>query len=334
MGGDFGPRITMPAILKALEKHPTLDVLLCGDQSQISLYFEPLSADIKKRIQIIHTDKIINEHVPFLQAIRHSRGSSMRLALEQVAEGKAEGCVSGGNTGLLMGLAKNLIAPLPNIDRPALTSLIPTLQGKSSVMLDLGANVEADEKLLCQFAEMGNVFAQAMLNLVYPRISLLNIGTEENKGTLTLKNANQQLKQQYHLNYLGFIEGDKLLNNLADVIVCDGFTGNIALKTLEGTAKNVITFFRHSDENSHICLKIRNAFLRLIFRRHLRKLQQINPDRHNGATLLGLSKVVVKSHGGAGVNAYYYAIEYALNQIQQQIPQQIAGHLATSPQNS
>lgn len=327
MGGDFGPRITMPAILKALEKHPTLDVLLCGDQSQISPHFEPLTDSLKQRIQIIHTDKIIDDTLPFLQAVRHSHNTSMRLALEAVANGNADGCVSGGNTGILMGLAKQLIASLPNIDRPALTSLIPTLQGKSSVMLDLGANVEADEKLLCQFAEMGNVFAQAMLNLVYPRITLLNIGTEENKGTQELKKANQYLKMRPDLNYLGFIEGDKLMNNLCDVIVCDGFTGNIALKTLEGTAKNVITFFRHSDDNSHYCLKIRNLLLRFIFRRHLRKLQQINPDRHNGATLLGLSKVVVKSHGGAGINAYYYAIEYAINQIQQQIPQQIAARL-------
>lgn len=117
------------------------------------------------------------------------------------------------------------------------------------------------------------------------------------------------------------------MNNIADVIVCDGFSGNIALKTLEGTAKNVITFFRHSDDNSHVCLKIRNTFLRFIFRRHLKKLQQINPDRHNGATLLGLSKVVVKSHGGAGINAYYYAIEYAINQIKYQIPQKLSASL-------
>lgn len=324
MGGDFGPRITMPAIIRALETYPTLSVLLCGEQSQISPFIEPLADEIKQRIQIVHTDKIINDNLPFLQAVRHSKNSSMRLALESVAEGNADGCVSGGNTGILMGLAKQLIAPLPQISRPALTSVIPSLSGKSSVMLDLGANVEADSELLSQFAEMGNLFAQAMLDLVYPRLALLNIGTEEHKGTAEIKAAHQALKQRSHLNYIGFIEGDKLMNNVADVIVCDGFSGNIALKTLEGTAKNVITFFRRSDDNSHLCLKMRNAFLRLIFRRHLRKLQQINPDRHNGATLLGLSKVVVKSHGGAGINAYYYAIEYAINQIQHQIPQKLS----------
>lgn len=324
MGGDFGPRITMPAIIRALETHPTLSVLLCGEQSQIFPFFEPLSDEIKQRIQIIHTDKIINDNLPFLQAVRHSKNSSMRLALESVAGGKADGCVSGGNTGILMGLAKQIIAPLPQISRPALTSVIPSLSGKSSVMLDLGANVEADSELLCQFAEMGNLFAQMMLDLVYPRLALLNIGIEENKGTAEIKVANQALKQRSHLNYIGFIEGDKLMNNVADVIICDGFSGNIALKTLEGTAKNVIAFFRHSDDNSHICLKIRNAFLRVIFRRHLRKLHQINPDRHNGATLLGLSKVVVKSHGGAEANAYYYAIEHAINQIKYQVPQKLS----------
>lgn len=327
MGGDFGPRVTLPAIIKALANYPTLSVFLCGEQSQIFPYVEPLADSLKQRIQILHTDKIIDDSLPFLQAVRHSKNSSMRLALENVANGNADGCVSGGNTGILMGLAKQLIAPLPNINRPALTSVIPSIQGKSSVMLDLGANVEADEALLCQFAEMGNLLAQTVLDLVYPRVALLNIGTEENKGTAELKAAHQMLKQRSHLNYQGFIEGDKLMNNIADVIVCDGFSGNIALKTLEGTAKNVIAFFRHSDDNSHFCLKIRNTFLRIIFRRHLRKLQEINPDRHNGATLLGLSKVVVKSHGGAGVNAYYYAIEYAINQIQHQIPQQIADRL-------
>lgn len=327
MGGDFGPRITMPAIIKALENHPTLSVLICGEQSQIFPFFEPLADDIKQRIQILHTDKVINDNLPFLQAVRHSKNSSMRLALESVADGKSDGCVSGGNTGILMGLAKQLIAPLPQITRPALTSVIPSLSGKSSVMLDLGANVEADRELLCQFAEMGNIFAQAMLDLVYPRLALLNIGTEDHKGTTEIKATHQALKLRSHLNYVGFIEGDKLMNNIADVIVCDGFSGNIALKTLEGTAKNVITFFRHSDDNSHVCLKIRNTFLRFIFRRHLKKLQQINPDRHNGATLLGLSKVVVKSHGGAGINAYYYAIEYAINQIKYQIPQKLSASL-------
>lgn len=322
MGGDFGPRITIPALSLALAQHPMLNCILFGDQAEISPYLNKLSPDIQQRIELVHTTKVIDADLPFMQAIRQSKGSSMRLAIEAVANGKAQGCVSGGNTGVLMGLAKQLIEPLPNIDRPALTSLIPTINGNSSVMLDLGANVEADCELLLQFAEMGNVFAEVMLDLVYPRLALLNIGTEDHKGTLQIRDTHQQLKQRNHLNYIGFLEGDKLMNHLADVIVCDGFSGNIALKTLEGAAKNILSLFKKPTEDSHLCRNTKRYLLRLIFYRYYKKLQQINPDRHNGATLLGLSSVVVKSHGGASERAFFYAIDYAIQQIEHNI-----GHL-------
>lgn len=324
MGGDFGPRITIPAVQATLSQNPTLHFLLFGDQAQISPLTHRFARDHQQRIQIIHTAKTVPDDLPFLQAIRHSKGTSMRLALEAVANGEAQGCVSGGNTALLMGLAKQLIEPLPNIDRPALTSLIPTMNGKSSVMLDLGANVEADSQLLCQFAEMGNIFAEVMLGLVFPRLALLNIGTEENKGSLQIREAHQQLKQANHLNYQGFIEGDKLMNHLADVIVCDGFSGNIALKTMEGAAKNILSFFKKPTEESNLCRQTKRLLLRAIFYRYYRKLQQINPDRHNGATLLGLSSVVVKSHGGASQNAFFYAIDHAISQIENKIPERIS----------
>ncbi|MDO4430927.1 MAG: phosphate acyltransferase PlsX [Lonepinella koalarum] len=328
MGGDFGPRVTIPAVAKALEYNPSLSFLLFGDLNQAQPFLNTLSHDQQQRIQFQHTEKWIDNDTPAIQAIRHSKETSMRLALEAVATGKAQACVSGGNTGALMGLSKQLIAPLPRIHRPALTSLIPTMGGNSGVMLDLGANVEADEQLLLQFAEMGNVFAQTMLGIVYPRLALLNIGSEAHKGTAEIRRTHQQLSLRYDLNYIGFIEGDKLMNNVADVIVCDGFSGNIALKSLEGMAKNILTLLRQSNHDSHICHRIRHSLLRLILRRSLRRLQQINPDRHNGATMLGLSQVVVKSHGGAGVNAYYYAIEYAFNQIKHQIPQKLESYLA------
>lgn len=322
MGGDFGPRVTIPALLIALAQHPMLNCILFGDQAEIFPYLNKLSLDIQQRIELVHTTKVIEADLPFMQAIRQSKDSSMRLAIEAVASGKAQGCVSGGNTGVLMGLAKQLIEPLPNIDRPALTSLIPTIDGNSSVMLDLGANVEADSELLLQFAEMGNVFAEVMLDLVYPRLALLNIGTEDHKGTQQIRDVHQQLKQRNHLNYIGFLEGDKLMNHLADVIVCDGFSGNVALKTLEGAAKNILSLFKKPTEDSHLCRNTKRYLLRLIFYRYYKKLQQINPDRHNGATLLGLSSVVVKSHGGASERAFFYAIDYAIQQIEHNI-----GHL-------
>lgn len=323
MGGDFGPRITIPAAITALEQHPRLHLLLFGDQAQISPFLSSVPSELQSRLQLIHTDKKVPDHLPFMSALRQSKGSSMRLALESVAKGDAQGCVSAAHTGILMGLAKQLIKPLPNIDRPALVSLIPTASGKSSVMLDLGANVEADRALLLQFAEMGNIFAQVMLGLVYPRLALLNIGTEENKGSPQLREAHQQLKQSHHLNYQGFIEGDKLLNHCADVIVCDGFSGNIALKTMEGAVKNLLSFFRPPKTESNMCRCFKRYILRLVFRRYFQKLQQINPDRHNGATLLGLSAVVVKSHGGASHNAFFHAISHAISQIEHEIPQKM-----------
>ncbi|AUI66509.1 MULTISPECIES: phosphate acyltransferase PlsX [Glaesserella] len=327
MGGDFGPRITIPALSQALAQHPMFDCIVFGDQASISPYLHKLSHDFQQRIEFVHTAKTIDDDLPFLQAIRQSKGSSMRLAIEAVANGKAQGCVSGGNTGVLMGLAKQLIEPLPNIDRPALTSLIPTINGNSSVMLDLGANVETDSQQLLQFAEMGNIFAEVMLDLVYPRLALLNIGTEEHKGNPQIREAHQQLKQRNHLNYIGFLEGDKLMNHLADVIVCDGFSGNIALKTLEGAAKNILSLFKKPTADSHLCRHTKRYLLRLIFYRYYKKLQQINPDRHNGATLLGLSSVVVKSHGGASEKAFFYAMDYAVQQIAEQIPQKISKRL-------
>lgn len=331
MGGDFGPRVTIPALAKALSQHSNLSLLLFGDESQITPLLEKYSLLNSSKIQLHHTEQIIDADIPFSKAIRQSKNSSMRLALEAVKEGKVQGCVSGGNTGALMGLAKLLIEPLPNIERPALTSLIPTMNGKSTVMLDLGANIEVSNSQLQQFAEMGNLFAQVMLDLVYPRLSLLNIGTEENKGTAQLQAVHQQLKKRQDLNYIGFIESDKLTSYLTDVIICDGYTGNIALKALEGAAKNIISLFKKEKADSNICRNTKRYLLKLIFYRYYRKLQEINPDRHNGATLLGLSKVIVKSHGGANANAFYYAIDYAIQQIEGDIPNKILQGLSQNP---
>lgn len=327
MGGDFGPRVTIPAIANALKQNSKLSFLLFGDEHQIMPLLKKYSLINHSRIQLHHTEQVIDADVPFSTAIRQSKNSSMRLAVEAVQTGKAQGCISGGNTGALMGLAKLLIEPLPNIERPALTSLIPTMDGKSTVMLDLGANIEVSNRQLTQFADMGNIFAQVMLGLVYPRLSLLNIGTEENKGTTQIKEVHQTLKTRLDLNYTGFIESDKLTNHLTDVIICDGYSGNIALKALEGAAKNILSLLKKEKADSDICRKTKRYLLRMIFHRYYRKLQEINPDRHNGATLLGLSKVVVKSHGGANANAFSYAIDYATQQIENDIPNKILQRL-------
>lgn len=328
MGGDIGPRVTIPAISLALDENPMLSFLLYGEQSLVIPLLNQLPIKQRQQIEFVHTPNIIADHLPYASALRQSKNSSMRLAIEAVKKGMAQGCLSGGNTGALMGLAKLLIDPLPAISRPALCTLLPTINGKATVMLDLGANIAVDEHLLVQFAEMGHIFAKTMLHLTSPRLALLNIGTEENKGYPAIRQAHQQLKIQQHFNYIGFIESDKLMNNIADIIVCDGFNGNIALKTLEGTAKNILKLFKESEDKSHWCNHIKHYILRILFSRYYQKLQQLNPDRYNGASLLGLSSVIVKSHGSANIKAFYYAIKFAVQQLEENIPSRISQGLA------
>ncbi|MDO4627174.1 MAG: phosphate acyltransferase PlsX [Pasteurellaceae bacterium] len=326
MGGDIGPRITIPASLKALEQDPTLSLLLFGDSQQIQPLLQKVPLSFIERLTIKHCSRIIEGNQSMNYALRHSKGSSMRLALESVQQGEAQACISAGNTGALMGLAQVLIQPLTGINRPALVSLLPTMQGGFSVMLDLGANIDCDEQNLYQFALMGAIFAENCLNLVYPRIALLNIGTEEIKGYKSIRACADLLKQDNRLNYIGFIEGDLLLNGKADVIVTDGFVGNIALKTLEGAAKNVMGLLKGKTRNA-VFKPFLNWLIQYLFRDSYQRLKQINPDQYNGASLLGLNSVVVKSHGSANIDAFAHAIADAALQVRQRIPAKILAGL-------
>lgn len=326
MGGDIGPRITIPASIIALEKDPMLSLLLFGDSQQILPLLENLPVSIQQRLTICHCSrKIDNEH-GISYALRNSKGTSMRLAIEAVQKGEVQGCVSAGNTAALMGLSKILLQPLKGIQRPALISVIPTVDGEKSVMLDLGANIDCDAENLYQFALMGSIFAENSLNLVYPRIALLNIGSEDIKGHQSIRDAAVLLENDTALNYIGFIEGNFLLNGKADVIVSDGFAGNVALKTLEGAAKNVIALLKGKSKNS-LLKPIFSWLLRHLFKDSYQRLKQINPDEYNGASLIGLTSVVVKSHGGANVDAFSYAIADAALQVRQQIPTKILAGL-------
>ncbi len=322
MGGDIGPRITIPASVKALEADPMLSLLLFGDSQQIHPLLENVPSDIRARLTICHCSRVVENDHGLVYALRHSKGTSMRLAIEAVQKGEAQGCVSAGNTGALMGLAKVLLQPLEGIQRPALISLIPTMNGGSTVMLDLGANLECDAQNLYQFALMGVIFAENRLNLVYPRIALLNIGVEEIKGHKSIREAAILLEKDTALNYVGFIEGNFLLNGKADVIVSDGFAGNIALKTLEGAAKNVISLLKGKSRN-HILKPLFSWLMRTLFKDSYQRLKQINPDQYNGASLIGLTSVVVKSHGSANIEAFKNAIQDAALQARQQIPEKI-----------
>lgn len=327
MGGDIGPRITIPASLFALEKDPMLSLILFGDSQQISPLLENCPQSLLSRIKIQHCTRVVDNHQGISYALRHSKGTSIRLALEAVQRGDAQGCVSAGNTGALMGLAKILLQPLQGIARPALISLIPTVNGEKSVMLDLGANVECSAENLYQFAQMGTIFAENQLNLVYPRIGLLNIGVEEIKGHQSIRDAAKLLEKSTALNYVGFIEGGVLLNGKADVIVADGFAGNVALKTLEGAAKNLLSLFKGQGKSSWLKPFIA-LLMRYFFKESYQRLKRINPDEYNGASLIGLKAVVVKSHGGANVNAFAYAIANAALQTRQQLPEKILARLA------
>ena len=327
MGGDIGPRITIPASLLALENDPELSLILFGDSQQISPLLNNCSQSVLERIQVQHCSSVIENNQGISYALRHSKGTSMRLALESVQRGEAQGCVSAGNTGALMGLSKILLQPLQGIARPALISLIPTIDGEKSVMLDLGANIECSAENLYQFAIMGAIFAEARLNLVYPRIGLLNIGIEEIKGHQSIRDAANLLEKSTALNYVGFIEGDALLNGRVDVIVSEGFAGNIALKTLEGAAKNLLSLFK-GQSKSRWLKPIFAGMMRYFFKQSYQRLKRINPDEYNGASLIGLSAVVVKSHGGANVNAFAHAIADAALQARQQLPEKILAGLA------
>ena len=326
MGGDIGPRITIPASIKALEQDPVLSLLLFGDSQQISPLLNNIPAELKQRITVCHSSRVIENEYGLAYALRHSKGSSMRLAIEAVQKGDAKGCVSAGNTGALMGLAKVLLQPLSGIQRPALISLIPTITGGHTVMLDLGANIDCDTQNLYQFALMGSIFAENRLNLVYPRIGLLNIGVEEIKGYKSIREAANLLEKDTALNYIGFIEGNLLLNGKADVIVTDGFAGNVALKTLEGAAKNVIGLLKGKSRN-YLLKPLFSWRMRTLFKDSYQQLKKINPDQYNGASLIGLTAVVVKSHGSANIKAFTYAIHDAALQARQQIPQKILNGL-------
>lgn len=324
MGGDIGPRITIPGSLLALENDPELSLILFGDSQQISPLLNHSSQSVLERIQVQHCSRVIENNQGISYALRHSKGTSMRLALETVQRGEAQGCVSAGNTAALMGLSKILLQPLQGIARPALISLIPTIDGEKSVMLDLGANIECSAENLYQFAIMGAIFAETRLNLVYPRIGLLNIGIEEIKGHQSIRDAANLLQKSTALNYVGFIEGDVLLNGKADVIVSDGFAGNVALKTLEGTVRNLLSLFKDKANSRFIKLILAWIF-RFVFKQ---RLKLINPDEYNGASLIGLKAVVVKSHGSANVNAFAHAIADAAFQARQQLPEKILAGLA------
>ena len=326
MGGDFGPCVTVPASLQALASHTHLFLLLVGDPDIISSFLAKADSSLLGRVQVIPAESVIASDAKPSQAIRNSRGSSMRVALEQVKEGHAQACVSAGNTGALMGLAKMLLKPLDGIERPALMTVLPHQQQGKTVVLDLGANVESDSDMLVQFAIMGAVMAEEVLEIDRPRVALLNIGQEETKGLETIRTASAVLRDTPQINYIGYLEGNDLLTGKTDVLVCDGFVGNVTLKTMEGVVRMFLSLLKSSEDG-----KKRAWWLKWVGRwlqkRLAKRFGHLNPDQYNGACLLGLRGTVIKSHGAANQRAFAVAIEQAEQAVRRQVPERIAARL-------
>lgn len=321
MGGDHGPPEIVPAALASLAKHPELSLALVGREEVLRAELARHTGATRERVRIVAADEVVEMHEPPSQALKNKKQSSMRIAIEQVREGRAAACVSAGNTGALMATARFILKMLPGIDRPAICTAIPGKRGHTHV-LDLGANVDSTSEQLFQFAIMGAQLASAVDHKANPSIALLNVGEEEIKGNDRVKQAAALLAKS-NLNYIGYVEGTDLYTGEIDVIVCDGFVGNIALKTSEGLAD----FLRH-----HAVAAFKGTlyarFAALVARPVLKALRQkIDPRRYNGASLLGLRGTVIKSHGSADRVSFATAIEEAIVEVEQNIAGRIGAKL-------
>ncbi|GGC57714.1 phosphate acyltransferase [Siccirubricoccus deserti] len=310
MGGDNAPDIVLDGLELAAERHPKARFLLIGDEARIGamLARRPRAA---KLCMLRHAPGVISAEMKPTAALRQGRNSSMRLAIDAVASGEASGVVSAGNTGALMALAKIVVKTLPEIDRPALAAITPSARG-DVVMLDLGANVQCDARNLVEFAVMGDTFARAVLGLTAPSFGLLNVGSEELKGDERVRQAAEVLRES-HIgpNFHGFIEGHDIAAGTVDVVVTDGFTGNVALKTGEGALKLMRDLLRQVFTSS---VPARMGYL--LARPALDRLREwMDPRRYNGAILLGLNGVVVKSHGGTDATGFAHAVDVAMDMV-------------------
>jgi glycerol-3-phosphate acyltransferase PlsX len=326
MGGDKGLSVMLAGVAQARRRFEDSRFLLVGDEAAIR---EGLSAHpgLTANAEIVHApDRVGAEDKPS-QAIRRARTTSMGVAIDLVKQGRAAAAVSSGNTGAMMAMAKLALRTLPGIDRPALAAPLPTLGDNDVIMLDLGANTEVDARNLVQFAVMGAVYARAILDLETPRVALLNIGSEDQKGTDVIRDAAQTLRNATGLpmRFDGFVEGDRLSRGDVDVIVCDGFSGNIALKTAEGTARFVADLLKRAFSSS-----VRSKIGFLISRPATELLRHhLDPNVHNGAVFLGLNGIVVKSHGGATELGVATAIGNAAKMVRADLTRRIAQDLAT-----
>jgi len=326
MSGDLGPRVAISASQKFVTQFPDVDLLLVGNEAQL-LSLLPKSKNLHERITLVHATDVVSMHDDPLLALRQKKNSSMWIALDLLRNNDADACVSAGNTGALLAMAKYLIKTFPAIERPAICKSMPVEAG-NTYLLDLGANINCSPEYLHQFALMGSVLARVS-NDVAPRVALLNIGTEQKKGTDILQAAQLLLQADKRINYVGFVEANGIFSGAVDVIVCDGFHGNVALKASEGVARFVT--------NKILKIVKQNVFNRLLslfMWPLLKRLQhELDPALYNGASFLGLQKTVIKSHGSADKKAFLQALNVAREQIIQQIPTRIHQVLCEAEQH-
>lgn len=321
MGGDHGPSVVIPAVVRALKLYPKTHFILVGDKDVISSTLIEHKVQDDERLIIHHASQQVTMGESPAIALRTKKDSSMRVALNLVKDGSAAACVSAGNTGALMATARFVLKTIPGIERPAIVSALPTMKGHTYV-LDLGANVDSSAEHLVQFAVMGSVLAELVDGKKNPTIGLLNIGSEEIKGNERVKEA-ARLLLDTDLNYYGYVEGDGLYRGDVDVVVCDGFVGNVALKASEGVVHMIRHFLRQSF-GRNIFTKIAGLIASPVLK-HFR--DELDPRAYNGANLIGLQGIVIKSHGGTDEIGFANAIKIAIIEAEQDIPKHISRHL-------
>ena len=323
MGGDFGPEVVVPAAARILNEISNVRLILVGLEDVLRQQLEQQGLAESDRLRIQPASEVVAMDESPSQALRKKKDSSLRVAINLVQQGEAQAAVSAGNTGALMATAKFVLKTLPGIDRPAIMTTLPSMIGHTH-MLDLGANVDCSAEHLFQFAVMGAITASAVDNVENPRVGLLNVGSEAMKGNAQVKEADRLL-QNCNLNYIGFVEGDDIYAGDVDVVVCDGFVGNISLKTSEGVAK-MITHLMNQEFKRNIFTRIAALFALPVLNAFKKR---VDPRVYNGASLLGLQDIVIKSHGGADAFSYANAIKIALLEVEKGVPQRIDKQLET-----
>ncbi|WP_446812137.1 phosphate acyltransferase PlsX [Methylomonas sp. 2BW1-5-20] len=323
MGGDFGPQVTVPASLACLRKNPDLNLIMVGDEAILNKLLSPALVEFKGRISIQHASQVVEMDEAPQKALKNKKDSSMRVAINLVQEGKADACVSAGNTGALMATARFVLKMIPGIERPAIISTLPSVFGHTH-MLDLGANVDSSAEHLYQFAVMGEEVVKAVEKIDRPRIGLLNIGEEDMKGNEQVKAA-AKLLENSSLNYIGYVEGNSINagNVKVDLIVSDGFVGNVALKSIEGAAKMIGGKLKDSFSQNWLT-KLAGLIAYPVLKRFK---DSIDPRLYNGASFIGLRGLVIKSHGGADALAFETAIHLAEVEVAQGVIRKISEKL-------